>query len=109
MVLWFFCNSVLVDCGYESVGTAGVGFASKLKHFLYSFAETMEVVINQAWNEQQVKLEQLECLRSENTPCHHMITHTIDSYLIPSQNKTKSKLQIKRICPKFKFWNVAKN
>ena len=28
---------------------------------------------------------------------HLMITHTIDSYQIPSQNKTKSKLQILKI------------
>ena len=28
------------------------------------------------------------------TPCHPMITHTSDSHQIPSQNKTKSKLQI---------------
>ena len=27
----------------------------------------------------------LECLRSENTPHRPMITHTIDSYQIPSQ------------------------
>ena len=39
------------------------------------------------------QLEQLECLHSENTP-HPMITHTIYSYKIPSQNKTKSNLQI---------------
>ena len=30
------------------------------------------------------KLEQLERLRSENTPHRRMITHTIDSYQIPS-------------------------
>ena len=37
-----------------------------------------------------------------------MITHSIESYWIPSQKKTKSKLQIKRICQNFKFfefWN----
>ena len=39
------------------------------------------------------KLEQLERLRSEDTPHRLMITHTIESYWIPSQ-KTKSKLQI---------------
>ena len=33
----------------------------------------------------EAKLEQLERLRSENTPHHPMITHTIDSYQIPSQ------------------------
>ena len=37
------------------------------------------------------KLEQLECL---DTPHRLMITHTIESYWIPSQKKTKSKLQI---------------
>ena len=50
------------------------------------------------------KLEQLEHLRSEDTPCRPMITHTIDqfilnpktilltsSYQIPSQNKVKGK------------------
>ena len=42
----------------------------------------------------QTKLEQLERLRSEDTPRHLMITHTIESYWIPSQKKTKSKSQI---------------
>ena len=41
-----------------------------------------------------LELEQLERLRSEDTPRHLMITHTIESYWIPSQKKTKSKLQI---------------
>ena len=40
------------------------------------------------------QLEQLEHLRSEDTPRRLMITHTIESYWIPSQKKTKSKLQI---------------
>ena len=39
------------------------------------------------------KLEQIERLHSEDTPCR-LITHTIMSYWIQSQNKTKSKLQI---------------
>ena len=30
------------------------------------------------------KLEQLECLRSEDTPRRLMITHNIESYWIPS-------------------------
>ena len=51
----------------------------------------------------RVQLEQLECLRSEDTPRRPMITHTIDqfilnpksilltsSYRIPSQNKMKA-------------------
>ena len=41
----------------------------------------------------KIKLEQLECLRSEDTPRRLMITHTIESYWIPSQKKTKSKLK----------------
>ena len=41
-----------------------------------------------------LKLEQLERLCSEDTPRRLMITHTIESYWIPSQKKTKSKLQI---------------
>ena len=40
------------------------------------------------------KLEQLQHLRSEDTPHRLMITHTIESYWIPSQKKIKSKLQI---------------
>ena len=42
----------------------------------------------------QSKLEQLERLRCEDTPHRLMITHTIESYWIPTQKKTKSKLQI---------------
>ena len=40
------------------------------------------------------KLEQLEHLRSAETPHHLMITHTIEWYCIPSHKKTKSELQI---------------
>ena len=36
-----------------------------------------------------VKLEQLEHLRSEDTPRRLMITHTIESCWIPSQNKVE--------------------
>ena len=35
------------------------------------------------------QLEQPEHLRSDVTLRRHMITHTIDSYWIPNQNKTK--------------------
>ena len=54
-----------------------------------------------------IRQEQLECLHSENTPCRLMIAYTINSYRIPSHNKTMSKLQILKICPKFKFLNFA--
>ena len=40
------------------------------------------------------KLEQLERLRSEDTPRRPMVTHTMDPYQIPCHNKTTSKLQI---------------
>ena len=40
------------------------------------------------------ELEQVESLRSEDILRRLMITHTIESYWIPSQKKTKSKLQI---------------
>ena len=44
-----------------------------------------------------------------DTPHRPMITHTSGSHQIPSQNKTKSKLQILKNCQKFKFWNFARN
>ena len=49
----------------------------------------------------QSLLEQLERLRSEDTPRRLMITHTIESYWIPSQKMTKSKLQILKIHQNF--------
>ena len=42
----------------------------------------------------QLKLEQVARLRSEDTLRRPMITHIIESYWIPSQKKTKPKLQI---------------
>ena len=50
-----------------------------------------------------LELEQLERLCSEDTPRCLMITHTIESYWIPSQKKTKSKLQILKIRQIFEF------
>ena len=46
------------------------------------------------------KLEQLERLRSEDTPRRLMITHTIESYGIPSQNESR---KIRKISEKLKF------
>ena len=46
------------------------------------------------WTKYKKELEQLERLCSEDTPRRLMITHTTESYCIPSQKKTKSKLQI---------------
>ena len=58
-----------------------------------------DYIILTQWNLGQ--LEQLESLRSKDTPHRPMITHTIKSYWIPSQKKTKSKLQILKIRPNF--------
>ena len=53
--------------------------------------------------------EQLECLHSEDTSLCPMITSTIDSYWIPSQNMTKSNLQIKKkIAKSSNFWILKK-
>ena len=63
----------------------------------------------------QIQLEQLERLRSEDTPRRHVITHTSDqfvlnpksilstsSYRIPSQKKVKAE-KIRKICENLKF------
>ena len=42
-----------------------------------------------------------------DTPRHPMITHTRDSHQIPSQNKTKSKLQMLKNFQKFKSYNFC--
>ena len=41
----------------------------------------------------QFKLEQLERLRSEETPRRLMISHTIESYWIPSQKYNRSRTE----------------
>ena len=66
----------------------------------------------------RIKLEQLERLRSEDTPRRPMITHTIDQvvlnpksmlltswYRIPSQKKVKAE-KIRKICEKSKLINL---
>ena len=50
----------------------------------------------------------LEHLCSEDTPCRLMIIHSIESYWIPSQKKTKSKLQILKNSPKFHICKILK-
>ena len=57
---------------------------------------------------QYTELEQLERLHSEDTPTPpmpHDYPYIIESHWIPSQKKTESKLQIKRMCQIFKFLN----
>ena len=62
-----------------------------------------DYIILTQWNLGQ--LEELERLGSEDTPRRLTITHTIESYWIRSQKKTKSKLQIKKIRQNLKFFN----
>ena len=59
---------------------------------IYCNSHTVKIILFSIDN--TFKLEQLERLHSEDTPRRLMITHTIESYWIPSQKKTKSKLQI---------------
>ena len=42
------------------------------------------------------KLEQLECLRSEDTPRRLMITHTIESYWIPVKRRQSQSYKFKK-------------
>ena len=58
-----------------------------------------------------IKLEQLECLCSEDTPCCPMITHTIDSYWIPSQKIQSQSYKFKEFAKtsRFLIWNKKKN
>ena len=54
----------------------------------------------------QIQQEQLERLRSEDTPRRLMIIHTIESYWIQSQNESR---KIRKISEKLKFFNVVIN
>ena len=44
-------------------------------------------------------------MHSESTPHHPMITHSIDSYWISSQNMTNQSYKFKEFAKNFKFWN----
>ena len=51
-----------------------------------------------------IKLEQLERLHSDDTPCLLMITHIIESYWIPSQKEGKVKVTNLKNSSKFQFF-----
>ena len=51
----------------------------------------------------QYQLEQLERLRSEDTPRHPMITHTIDQFISDPKSKQGESRKIRKICEKLKF------
>ena len=63
---------------------------------MYIFGKKLINSNKKIHNKKRNKLEQLEWLQSEDTPLPHhlMITHTIESYWISSEKKTKSKSQI---------------
>ena len=56
---------------------------------------------------QQVKLEQLERLRSEDTPHRLMITHTIESYWDPKSKEDKVEVTNLKNSPKFQILKQA--
>ena len=48
-----------------------------------------------------LKLEQLECLHSEDTPLRPMITHTIDQFILdPKSKQDKGKITNLKNLPK---------
>ena len=81
-------------------------FILKFKYFIpRNFTWWYHSVIKGHWlQESEKNLEKLECLRSEDIPRPLMITHIIESYWIPSQRKTKSKLQIKEFAKISNFY-----
>ena len=52
----------------------------------------------------QDQLEPLECLHSEDTRRRLMITHTTESYWIPSQKKTSQSYKFKEFAKVSNFW-----
>ena len=58
-----------------------------------SFFQAMREHVTHGRDMIQIKLEQLERLRSEDTPRRLMITHTIGSYWIPSQKNNRSRTE----------------
>ena len=66
------------------------------QHSMSTQIQRKSIVLANSRHQMRVKLEQLERLRSEDTPRRLMIiTHTIESYWIPSQKK---KFQIFEFC-----------
>ena len=56
-----------------------------------------------------MKLEQLERLRSEDTPRRLMITHTIDQFISDPKSKQGESRKIRKISEKLKFYNFVIN
>ena len=66
---------------------------------LYSHLRYLQVLYS--------KLEQLERLRSEDTPRRPMITHTIDQFISDPKSKRGESRKIRKFCEKFKFQNFV--
>ena len=78
-------------------------------------ADQVWLIFTRPYHSNMSSIEILNLTRTTRTPAFWdtprcpMITHTSNSHQIPSQNKTKSKLNFFRNCQKFKFWNFARN
>ena len=66
-----------------------------LKHQAFSNHNTdpIALAVTLYYENNYFQLEQLERLRSEDTPRRLMITHTIESYWIPSQKNNHSRTE----------------
>ena len=64
-----------------------------LTHICITRPQWVQVLYHIQGRQMWLKLEQLERLRSEDTPRRLMITHTIGSYWIPSQQNNRSRTE----------------
>ena len=97
---YMYAKQMSVELMFMTTGLQSIMMCKKIVNGKFKSLETfhpLSLQLHNVWAlciQIRSKLEQLERLRSEDTPRCLMITHTIESYWIPSQKKTKSKLQI---------------
>ena len=82
------------DCTFKFIATDFIRVITMDHPQDITFITSMNNSVAPVRGSCNLKLERLERLRSEDTPGRLMITHSIESNWIPSQKKTKSKLQI---------------
>ena len=82
---WIYCYLCLIPWVHPSHPSFSHILDLKCPHY--------HCCTRQVSDKNSTKLEELECLHSEDTPHRPMITHTIDSYWIPSQTKQSYKFQ----------------
>ena len=95
---WDWCRSQIWFCTISRVQQSDEKSISKIEYLMNSWElqskpNKQENLISYGLGGLD-QLERLEPLCSEDTPGCLMITHSIESYWIPSEKKTKSKLQI---------------